>query len=63
MKSKKDLYRKALNGKTDKAWERHKEANKEAKRVVREAKERNWVRWGSSCRGTFWRISERFGKR
>ena len=53
VKSKKDLFRKALNGKTDEAWERHKEANKEAKRVVREVKERNWVRWGEQLQRNF----------
>ena len=44
VKRKKELYRKALNEKTQEAWERYKKASKEAKRVVREAKERDWIR-------------------
>ena len=44
VKFKKDLYRKALNEKTDEAWEKYKEGNKEVKSVVREAKERDWIK-------------------
>ena len=38
VKGKKELYRKALNEKTQEAWETYKKASKEAKQVVREAK-------------------------
>ena len=44
VKRKKELHRKALNEKTQEAWERYEKASKEAKRVVREAKERNWIK-------------------
>ena len=46
VKRKKDLYKKALSGKTEGAWEEYKRANKEAKRVVKEAKEEELVRCG-----------------
>ena len=31
--------------------------------MVEEAKEKDSIRWGSSSRGTLWRISELFGRR
>ncbi len=49
IKSKKNLYKKALNAKTTEAWEEYKKANKEAKKVVREAKERDWIRCGGAA--------------
>ena len=49
IKSTKSLYKKALNAKTTEAWEEYKKANKEAKRVVREAKERDWIRCGGAA--------------
>ena len=50
---KKDLYRKALNEKTYEARKKYKKAKKEAKRVVQEAKERNWIRWGVQLQRNF----------
>ena len=46
VRKKKDRYKKALGERSDKAWEEYKVAKKEAKRVVREAKEADWVRCG-----------------
>ena len=63
VKSKKDLYRKVLNEKTDVAWERYKEANKKARRVVREAKERDWIRWGEQLQRNFLENKRAFWKK
>ena len=43
VRRKKELYNRALNEKSEKAWEDYKSASKETKRVVREAKEEDWL--------------------
>ena len=63
IKSKKNLYKKALNAKTTEAWEEYKKANKEAKKVVREAKERDWIRWGEQLQRNFVENKRAFWKK
>ena len=46
MKRKKWLYRKALNDKTEESWKCYKEAKKNTKHAVQEAKEKDLVREG-----------------
>ena len=47
------MYKKALGERSDRAWEDYKVAKKEAKRVVREAKEADWVRCGKQLQKNF----------
>lgn len=37
------MYKKVLGGRSDRAWKEYKVVKKEAKCVVREAKEADWV--------------------
>ena len=53
VRKKKDMYKKALGERSDRAWEDYKVAKKEAKRVVREAKEADWVRCGKQLQKNF----------
>ena len=46
MRKKKELYNRALVEKSEGAWKEYKRAIKEAKCVVREAKEEDWLRSG-----------------
>lgn len=57
-----ELYRKALNEKTEEAWERYKMVSKEAKKVVREAKGKIRLGWVSNCRRTLWIIGVHVGR-
>ena len=52
VKRKKWLHRKALNDKTEESWKCYKEAKKNAKQAVWEAKEKDLVREGRCCKGT-----------
>ena len=63
MKRKKDLYKKALSEKTVGAWEEYKRANKEAKRVVKEAKEEELVRCGTDLQNDFLSNRRKFWKK
>ena len=63
LKTNKNLYTKALNAQTAEAWEEYKKANKEAKKVVREAKERDWIRWGEQLQRNFGENKWAFWKR
>ena len=47
------MYKKALGERSDRTWEDYKVAKKEAKRVVREAKEADWVRCGKQLQKNF----------
>ena len=49
----KELYTRALGEKTERAWEEYKKANKEAKRVVQEAKEEELIRCGKEFQKDF----------
>ena len=46
MRKKKELYNRALVEKSEGAWEEYKRPSKEAKCVVREAKEEDWLQSG-----------------
>ena len=46
MKRKKVLYKRTLGEKTESAWEEYRRANKEAKKVGKEATEEELVRCG-----------------
>lgn len=48
-----DVVKKALNEKTEEAWAKYRKANKEAKRVVREAKGRDCVKVWEQLQGNF----------
>ena len=63
VKRKKELYRKALNEKTQETWETYKKASKEAKRVVREAKERDWIRMSKQLQKNFMENKHAFWKK
>ena len=47
------MYKKELGEKSERAWEEYKTAEREAKRVVREAKEADWVRCGKQMQKSF----------
>ena len=53
VRKKKDMYKKALGERLDRAWEDYKVAKKESERVVREAKEADWVRCGKQLQKNF----------
>ena len=53
VRKKKDMYKKALGKGSDRAWEYYKVAKKGAKRVVREAKEADWVKCGKQLQKNF----------
>ena len=63
LKRKKGSYRKALNDKTDKSWKLNKEAKKNAKQVVREAKEKDLVREGKMLQRDYLGNRRRFWQR
>ena len=48
-----DVVKKALDEKTEEAWAKYRKANKEAKRVVREAKGRDCVKFGEQLQKNF----------
>ena len=60
VKRKKWLYRKALNDKTEESWKCYKEAKKNAKQAVREAKEKDLVREGKMLRRDYLGNRRRF---
>ena len=60
VKRKKLLYRKALNDETDESWKLNKEAKKNAKRVVREAKEKDLIREGEMLQRDYLGNRKRF---
>ena len=47
------MYKKALGERSDRAWEDYEVAKTEAKRVVREVKEAEWVRCGKKLQANF----------
>ena len=49
------LYKRALGEKTESAWEEYRRANKEAKKVVEEAKEEELVRFEKEMQKEFLR--------
>ena len=57
------MYRNALNEKTQETWERYKRTSKEAKRVVREAKERDWIRMSKQLQKNFMENKHAFWKK
>ena len=63
VRKKKDMYTKALGEGSDRAWEDYKVAKKEAKQVVREAKEADWVTCGEQLQRTFLKIEGHFGRK
>ena len=63
VRKKKDMYKKALGEGSDRAWEDSKVAKKEAKRVVREAKEADWVRCGKQLQKNFLENQRGFWKK
>ena len=63
VQKKKDMYKKALGERPDRAWEDYKVAKKEAKRVVREAKEADWVRCGKQLQKNFLENRRAFWKK
>ena len=63
VRKKKDMYKKALGERSDKAWEEYKVAKKEAKRVVREAKEADWIRCGKQLQKNFLENRRAFWKK
>ena len=56
------MYKKALGERSDRAWEDYKVAKKEAKRVVKEAKEADWVRCGKQLQENFLKNRRAFWK-
>ena len=63
VRKKKDMYKKALREGSDRAWEDYKVAKKEAKRVVWEAKEADWVRCGKQLQKNFLENRRAFWKK
>ena len=63
VQKKKDMYKKALGERLDRAWEDYKVAKKEAKRVVREAKEADWVRCRKQLQKNFLENRRAFWKK
>ena len=63
VQKKKDMYKKALGERSDRAWEDYKVAKKEAKRVVKEAKEADWVRCGKQLQKNFLKNRRAFWKK
>ena len=63
MRRKKELYNRALREKNESVWEDYKTASKEAKRVVREAKEEDWLRWGKELQKSFLENRRAFWKK
>ena len=64
VRKKKDMYKKALGERSDRAWEDYKVAKKEAKRVVREViKEADWVRCGKQLQKNFLENRRAFWKK
>ena len=53
VKKKKVMYKKALGEKSERGCEEYKTAKREAKHVVREAKEADWVRCGKQMQKSF----------
>ena len=53
VKRKKVLYKRALGEKTESAWEEYRRANKDAKKVVEEAKKEELVRFGKELQIDF----------
>ena len=47
------MYNRALGEKSERAWEDYKKASKEAKRVVREAKEEDCLQCGKELQKSF----------
>ena len=63
VRRKKELYNRALREKNESVWEDYKTASKEAKRVVREAKEEDWLRWGKELQKSFLENRRAFWKK
>ena len=63
VRRKKELYNWAPGEKSERAWEDYKRASKEAKRVVREAKEEDWLRCGKELRKSFLENRRAFWKK
>ena len=57
------MYNRALGEKSERAWEDYKKASKEAKRVVREAKEEDWLRCGKELQKSFLENRRAFWKK
>ena len=63
VRRKKELYNRALGEKSKREWEDYKRASKEAKRVVREAKEEDWLRCGKELQKSFLENRRAFWKK
>ena len=63
VRRKKELYNRALREKSESVWEDYKTGSKEAKRVVREAKEEDWLRWGKELQKSFLENRRAFWKK
>ena len=63
VRRKKELYNRALREKNESVWEDYKTASKEAKRVVREVKEEDWLRWGKELQKSFLENRRAFWKK
>ena len=63
VRKKKDMYKEVLGERSNRAWEEYKVTKKEAKRVVREAKEVDWVRCGKQLQKNFLEHRRVFGRK
>lgn len=63
VKRKKCLYRKALNDKTDQAWELYREAKSLQSRWCGRQRRKIWLERGSYCKGTILASGGGFGRK
>ena len=63
VRRKKELYNRALGEKSERAWEDYKRASKDAKCVVREAKDEDWLRCGKELQKSFLENRRAFWKK